>query len=155
MKNTSAHKNIFHPNAPRRPCVRLPQPRQFSLLEGVLGAIGTICILICRGFDDGTPNHRATIKVDDQTQVIVKVRHSHGATGALNGLHVGRADRQRQLSRHLAQHGLLRTVGLLRPLPSKEKPFIPIENRPLLGMPEAAALCGLNVWISSLPERPQ
>ena len=45
MKNTSAYKNIFHPNAPRRPCVRLPQPRQFSLLEGILGAIGNISFL--------------------------------------------------------------------------------------------------------------
>ena len=45
--------------------------------------------------------------------------------------------------------------GSCGPCRPKEKPFIPIENRPLLGMPEAAALCGLNVWISSLPERPQ
>ena len=26
----------------------------------------------------------------------------------------------------------------------KEKPFVPIANRPLLGVPEAAALCGLD-----------
>lgn len=46
-------------------------------------------------------------------------------------------------------------VGLLRHLPPKEKSFILIENRPLSGYARGCRPCDLDVWISSLPERPQ